>query len=48
MVGRVGGYRVYFGDTRDVAEPLPPEEEQTNNMGELRAALTALRGHVRG
>ena len=42
MVGRVGGNRVYFGDTHDVAELLPPEEEQTNNRGELRAALAAL------
>ena len=32
-VGRVGGYGVFFGDARDVAEPLPPGEEQTNNRG---------------
>ena len=25
-----------------------PDEEQTNNRGELRAALAALRGHKRG
>ena len=39
--GRVGGYGVYYGDSRDVAEPLPPSERQTNNRGELRAALHA-------
>ena len=45
---RVGGYGVFFGDARDVAEPLPPDEEQTNNSGELRAAVAALRGHKWG
>ena len=45
VVGRVG---VYFGDSRDVAQPLPTEEAQTNNKGGLRTALAALRGHVQG
>ena len=45
-VGRVGGYGVYFGDHRDVAEFLPVDELQTNIRGELRAALSALQGHV--
>ena len=48
VVGRVGGFGVFFGDSRDVAEPLPPSEEQTNNRGELRAAIRAMQGHVRG
>ena len=48
VAGRVGGYGVYFGDSRDVAQPPPTDEAQTNNRGELRAALAALRGHVRG
>ena len=47
-VGRVGGYGVFFGDAQDVVEPLPLEEGQTNNRGELRAALAALQGHMRG
>ena len=47
-VGRVGGYGVYFGDHRDVAEFLPVDELQTNIRGELRAALSALQGHVPG
>ena len=45
---RVGGYGVFFGDSRDVAEPLPMAEEQTNNRGELRATLAALQGHRPG
>ena len=44
----MGGYGVFFGDAQDVAEPLPLEEGQTNNRGELRAALAALQGHMRG
>ena len=47
-VATVGGYGVYFGDSRDVAEPLPTEEVQTNNFAEFRAALAALGGHIRG
>ena len=47
-VGRVGGYGVYFGDHRDVAEFLPVNEPQTNIRGELRAALSALQGHIPG
>ena len=39
----VGGYGVYFGDQRDMAAPLPTTEKQTNNRGELRAALHAIR-----
>ena len=45
---RVGGYGVFFGDFRDVAEPLPVDEEQTNNRGELHATLAALQGHRPG
>ena len=41
-MGRVGGYGVYCGDARDAAVFLPPNEKQTNNRGELRAALHAL------
>ena len=39
---------MYFGDHRDVAEFLPVDEPQTNIRGELRAALSALQGHVPG
>ena len=39
---------MYFGDDRDVAEPLPPDTQETNNRGELRAPLAALQGHVQG
>ena len=38
-VGWVGGYGVFFGDHRDTADYIPLREEQTNNRGELRAAL---------
>ena len=48
VAGRVGGYGVFFGDSRDVAEPLPTDEEQTNNRGELRAIVVALQGHRPG
>ena len=41
-LGRVGGYWLYFGDTRDTATHIPREEWQTNNRGELRAALHAV------
>ena len=34
---------VFFGDSRDTAEPLPTTEPQTNNRGELRAALHAVK-----
>ena len=37
-----------FGESRNVAERLPTEEDQTNNRGELRAALRALRSHMHG
>ena len=47
-VGWVGGYRVFFGDHRDTAEYIPLGEEQTNNRGELRAALRSLQGHREG
>ena len=43
QAGMVGGYGVYFGDHRDMAAPLPTTERQTNNRGELRAALHAIR-----
>ena len=45
--GRVGGYGVYYGDSRDVAQPLPPSERQTNNRVERRAAVHAARNHRR-
>ena len=41
--GQVRGYGILFGDSRDRAEPLPTAERQTNNRGELRAALHAVR-----
>ena len=44
----MGGYGVFFGDSRPVAEPLPVDEEQTNNRGELCATLAVLQGHRRG
>ena len=47
-MGRVGGYGVFFGDERDVAEPPPLDEEHTNNRVELRAVLVALQRQVRG
>ena len=47
-VGWVGGYGVFFGDERDTAEFIPVEEDQTNNRGELRAALRSLQGHRAG
>ena len=44
VVGRVGGYGVYFVDNRDTATYIPLDEEQTNIRGELRASLQALEG----
>ena len=44
----MGGYGVFFGDHRDTAEYIPLGEEQTNNRGELRAALRSLQGHREG
>ena len=44
----MGGYGVSFGDHRDTAEYTPVNEEQTNNRGELRAALRSLQGHIPG
>ena len=41
-VGHLEGYGVYFGDTRDTAMHIPCQERQTNNRGELRAALHAV------
>ena len=46
--GQVGGYGVFFGDSRDTAEFIPVHEKQTNNRGELRAALRALQSRTRG
>ena len=46
--GRVGGYGVFFGDSKDVAEPLLVDEGQTNNRGELRTTRAALQGHRPG
>ena len=42
---RVGGYGVFFGDPKEVAEPIPVDKEQINNRGELHATLAALQGH---
>ena len=35
QVGMVGGYGVYFGDHTDLAAPLPVNEKQPNNRGEI-------------
>ena len=45
VAGRMGGYRVHFGDSRDTATFIPLDEEQTNIQGELRALHRALEGH---
>ena len=37
-----------FGDHRDVAEYIPLGEDQTNNRGELGAALYSVQGHRAG
>ena len=39
----VGGFGVYFGDHRDTAQCIPITEKQTNNRGELLAAIHAIR-----
>ena len=39
---------MFFGDSRDTAEFIPVHEKQTNNRGELRAALRALQSRTRG
>ena len=46
--GWLGGYTVFFGDHRDTAEYIPLGKEQTNNRGELRAALCSVQGHREG
>lgn len=40
-----GGYGCYYGDNdaRNVSAPLDPNERQTNNRGELKAVLHAVR-----
>ena len=48
MVGRVGGYGIFFWDDRDAATYILLSEEQTNMRGELRASLRALEGHRLG
>ena len=48
MVGRVGGYGLFLGDSKETAEPLPTNEQQTNNRGELRAALRPLQARTPG
>ena len=48
VVGRVGGFGVFFGDERDTAAYIPLDEEQTNIRGELRASLHALERHRLG
>ena len=47
-VGWVGGYGVSFGDQHNAAGYIPLGEDQTNNWGELRAALCSLQGHRAG
>ena len=42
MVGRVGGFGVYFGVSHDTAQHIPVREKQTNNRGELRVVLHAV------
>ena len=39
--GMVGGFGVYFGDHRDTAQCIPITQKQTNNRGELLAAIHA-------
>ena len=39
---------MFFGDHRGTAEYIPLGEEQTNNRGELWAALRSLQGHREG
>ena len=41
--GMVGGFGVYFGDHRDTAQCIPITQKQTNNRGELLAAIHAIR-----
>ena len=41
--GIVGGFGVYFGDHRDTAQCIPITQKQTNNRGELLAAIHAIR-----
>ena len=41
--GMVGGFGVYFGDHRDTAQCIPTNQKQTNNRGELLAAIHAIR-----
>ena len=43
QVGMVGWYGVYCKDHRDTVAPLPIAEQQTNDRGELRVALHAIR-----
>ena len=38
-------HNVALGDHRGTAEYIPVNEEQTNNRGEMRAALRSLQGH---
>ena len=40
--GMVGGFGVYFGDHRDTAQCIPITQKQTNNRGELLAAIHAI------
>ena len=46
VVGRVGGFAVFFGDERDNTAFVPLDEEQTNIQAELRASLRALEGRA--
>ena len=41
--GVVGGFGVFFGDHRDTAQYIPINQKQTNNRGELLAAIYATR-----
>ena len=39
----VGGFGVFFGDHRDTTQCIPVHQKQTNNRGELLAAIHAIR-----
>ena len=44
LARQVGGDRVFFGDSRDMAWFIPTHERRSNNRGELLAALRVLLG----
>ena len=43
VVGRVGGFGVFFGGDRGTAAYTLLDDDQTNIRGELRASLRALK-----